>query len=199
MGCMFSEASYFNQTIGDWDVSNVEENEDMLKEAKSYNQSFGNKKKNIDKSKYEYRIEISGRVSEYVCGSIKNDVWNYIKAEFNGDAKAYCEALEHGEVPKEFKLSDVSYQLHENDNLFHIYGIELGSCIIEVSEWDEKEGWYEEIDTEDFDVSNNTVPDEFYRIQYWFRKQYMIFESCEKGGYLITLKLDEPIDISKLK
>jgi hypothetical protein len=102
-------------------------------------------------------------------------------------------------VPKEFKLSDVSYQLHENDNLFHIYGIELGSCIIEVSEWDEKEGWYEEIDTEDFDVSNNTVPDEFHRIQYWFRKQYMIFESCEKGGYLITLKLDEPIDISKLK
>lgn len=90
IGSMFSETSYFNQPIGDWDVSNVEENEDMLKEAKSYNQSFGNKKKNIDKSKYEYRIEISGRVSEYVCGSIKDDVWNYIKAEFNGDAKAYC-------------------------------------------------------------------------------------------------------------
>ena len=108
-------------------------------------------------------------------------------------------ALDHGEVSKEFKLSDVSYQLHENDNLFHIYGIELGSCIIEVSEWNEKEGCYEEIDTEDFDVSNNTIPDEFHRIQYWFRKQYMIFESCEKGGYLITLKLDELIDISKLK
>jgi hypothetical protein len=63
--------------------------------------------------------------------------------------------------------------------LFHIYGIELDSCIIEVSECDEKEGWYEEIDTEDFDVSNNTVPDEFHRIQYCIHKQYMIFESCE--------------------
>ena len=83
----------------------------MLKEAKSYNHWFGDKDKNIDKSKYEYRIEISGRVSEYVCGSIKDDVWNYIKTEFNGDAKAYCEALDHGEVSKEFKLSDVSYQL----------------------------------------------------------------------------------------
>ena len=76
----------------------------MLKEAKSYNHWFGDKDKNIDKSKYEYRIEISGRVSEYVCGSIKDDVWNYIKAEFNGDAKAYCEALDHEKCLRNLSL-----------------------------------------------------------------------------------------------
>ena len=197
MSRMFA-SSQFNGDISKWDVSKVEDMNNMFKGATSYNQTFGDKKKNIDKSKYEYRIEISGRVSEYVCGSIKDDVWNYIKEEFNGDAEAYCEALDDGDVPEEFQLSDASYHLYENDNLFHIYGIELDSCIIEVSEWDEDEGFIE-IDTDDFDVSNNTVPDEYHRIQYCFHKQYMIFESCEEGAYYFTLKLDEPIDISKLK
>jgi hypothetical protein len=102
----------------------------------------------------------------------------YIKEEFDGDAEAYCEALDDGDVPEDFQLSDVSYHLYENDNLFHTYGIELDSCTIEVSEWDENEGFIE-IDTDDFDVSNNTVSDEFHRIQYCIHKQYMIFESCE--------------------
>ena len=199
MSYMFEDAKSFNQPIDDWDTSNVKHMKDMFKGAKSYkhNKPIG-KRSNKKKRTYEYTIEVNGHVSEYVCGSIKDDVWNYIKEEFNGDADAYCEALDDGDVPEEFQLSDVSYHLYENDNLFHTYGIELDSCTIEVSEWDKDEGFIE-IDTDDFDVSNNTVPDEIHRIQYCFHKQYMIFESWEKGGFYITLKLDEPIDISKLK
>lgn len=192
---IIEELDINNQVYQQLESINISQTSDDNKDEEDCNNDSA-----TDKKLYTYNIELQGTGGEFVLGSIDDETWDYIEEEFDGDAEAYCEALDNEEVPEDFRICYDSNELYENDDLGHYHS------------WFSNEDFTltvkQVLDNNDDDKVICVLDNEDnIEIEYQFIqpptiedcKHYMTWLYSESGYMSCTLELDEPIDPSKLK